>query len=132
MFILDTDTLSLLHAGNKRLQESKNRFAPDQVATTVITRIEVLRGRFDFALKAKDGSLHRERGCRRWPFGIRKRFGNGGHVDLHARPQVRVFLGEIAFRQELLIENVGHRAGPVDVKRFPMAARGQRGVKMVE
>ena len=52
MDLLDTDMLSLLHLGDPRLQE---RFDPSRVATTVITRIEVLQGRFAFVMKAKDG-----------------------------------------------------------------------------
>ncbi len=55
MHILDTDTLSRLHAGDARVQEHKERFDPAEVVTTVITRIEILRGRFDFVLKATDG-----------------------------------------------------------------------------
>jgi tRNA(fMet)-specific endonuclease VapC len=55
MHILDTDTLSRLHAGDARVQEHKERFDPADVVTTVITRIEILRGRFDFVLKATDG-----------------------------------------------------------------------------
>ncbi len=55
MHILDTDTLSRLHAGDARVQKHKERFDPAEVVTTVITRIEILRGRFDFVLKATDG-----------------------------------------------------------------------------
>lgn len=54
MILLDTDTLSLLTAGHPRVAE---RFgaATDVIAITVVTRIEVLQGRFDFVLKAADG-----------------------------------------------------------------------------
>jgi len=55
MYILDTDTLSLLHAGHAQLVRYKDRFDPAAIATTAITRIEMLRGRFDFVLKARDG-----------------------------------------------------------------------------
>jgi tRNA(fMet)-specific endonuclease VapC len=55
MYLLDTDTLSRLHAGDQRLQTYRARFEPAQVATTAITRIEMLQGRFDFILKATDG-----------------------------------------------------------------------------
>jgi tRNA(fMet)-specific endonuclease VapC len=55
MHILDTDMISLLHAGNPRVERNKDRFDPAQIATTIITRIEVLRGRFDFVMKARDG-----------------------------------------------------------------------------
>ncbi len=47
MHILDTDTLSRLHAGDARVKAHKERFDPAEVVTTVITRIEILRGRFD-------------------------------------------------------------------------------------
>jgi len=60
MHILDTDTLSRLHAGDARVQDHKERFDPAEVVTTVITRIEILRGRFDFVLKATDGGQLRQ------------------------------------------------------------------------
>ena len=56
MFVLDTDIVSLLHAGDVRLLARRKQFDPLQIATTIITRIEILRGRFDFVLKAADGS----------------------------------------------------------------------------
>jgi tRNA(fMet)-specific endonuclease VapC len=54
MILFDTDTLTLLHHGNPRVQ---NRVAheADIIAITVISRIEVLMGRFEFMLKATDG-----------------------------------------------------------------------------
>jgi tRNA(fMet)-specific endonuclease VapC len=55
LYLLDTDTLSRLHAGDARVQKHQERFDPAEVATTIITRIEILRGRFEFALKAADG-----------------------------------------------------------------------------
>jgi tRNA(fMet)-specific endonuclease VapC len=55
MHILDTDTLSRLHAGDMRVQDHKERYDPAEVVTTVITRVEILRGRFEFVLKAADG-----------------------------------------------------------------------------
>jgi tRNA(fMet)-specific endonuclease VapC len=60
VYILDTDTLSRLHAGDARVQERRERFDPTEVVTTVITRIEILRGRFDFVLKATDGGQLRQ------------------------------------------------------------------------
>jgi tRNA(fMet)-specific endonuclease VapC len=54
MFVLDTDTLTHLLRGNERVIQ-KRRQATDEVAITVITRIEVLQGRFASALKAEDG-----------------------------------------------------------------------------
>jgi tRNA(fMet)-specific endonuclease VapC len=55
MHLLDTDTLTYLHAGHPRVVEHL-RSVDDEVATTIITRIEILRGRFDFVLKAATGS----------------------------------------------------------------------------
>lgn len=52
MHLLDTDTLTHLYAGHpgvvERLQDVKD---PD-VGTTIVTRVEILRGRYDFLLKA--------------------------------------------------------------------------------
>ncbi len=54
MILLDTDTITLLAAGQARVV-AKFLSSTEPVATTIITRIEVLRGRFDFLLKAADG-----------------------------------------------------------------------------
>jgi tRNA(fMet)-specific endonuclease VapC len=55
MILLDTDTLTLLFRGHPCV-ESRVRSAEDAVATTVITWIEVLQGRFDAILKASDAA----------------------------------------------------------------------------
>jgi tRNA(fMet)-specific endonuclease VapC len=55
MYVLDTDMLSKLHAGDVRLRTRQAQFNTEQVVTTVISRIEILQGRFDFLLKAVDG-----------------------------------------------------------------------------
>ena len=54
MTLLDTDTLSLLLAGNPRVV-ARLRQAEEDLAITVITKVEILQGRFDFLLKASDG-----------------------------------------------------------------------------
>ncbi len=54
MILLDTDVLSLYFAGHNRIIERVNH-AEDAVATTVVSRIEVLEGRFASVLKAEDG-----------------------------------------------------------------------------
>jgi tRNA(fMet)-specific endonuclease VapC len=54
MYLLDTDTLSRLHAGDPRLRERQAKFEPSAVATTAVNRIEILQGRFEFVLKAAD------------------------------------------------------------------------------
>lgn len=52
MYLLDTDTLSHLHRGHPRVIDRLNRITDPHVGTTIITRIELLRGRFDYVLKA--------------------------------------------------------------------------------
>ena len=54
MILLDTDILSLIMAGNPRVVERLRR-ADDDVAITVFTKIQLLRGRHDYLLKASDG-----------------------------------------------------------------------------
>ncbi len=56
MHLLDTDTLTHLHAGHPRVIERLRKLDDPDVGTTVITRIELLRGRFDFVLKAATGA----------------------------------------------------------------------------
>jgi tRNA(fMet)-specific endonuclease VapC len=51
--LLDTDVLTLLFHGHPLVSERVLR-ADDPVAVTIISRIEVLRGRFDGVLKAAD------------------------------------------------------------------------------
>jgi tRNA(fMet)-specific endonuclease VapC len=54
MFVVDTDLMTLLQHGDERVTE---RFvhASRRVVTTVISRIEILQGRFAAILKAADG-----------------------------------------------------------------------------
>ena len=56
MHLLDTDTITYLHAGHPRVVERLRQVADPDVGTTIITKIELLRGRFDFVLKAATGS----------------------------------------------------------------------------
>ena len=56
MILLDTDALSLFHAGHERVVARVNSVDPSEaIATTVITQAEVLRARYEFLLKARDG-----------------------------------------------------------------------------
>ncbi len=55
MFLLDTDTLTHLHAGHPRVAERLQTLDDPDVGTTVITKIELMRGRFEFTLKAATG-----------------------------------------------------------------------------
>ncbi len=54
MILLDTDTLSLFNRGDPRVRQ-RIQAAADTVGTTIVTRIEVLRARFDFLVKAANG-----------------------------------------------------------------------------
>lgn len=56
MHLLDTDTLTHLYQGHPRVIEQLHRLDDPVVGTTIITRIEILRGRFDFMLKAATGA----------------------------------------------------------------------------
>lgn len=55
MYLLDTDTLTHLHAGHRRVIERLQRVNTNHVATTIITKLEVLHGRMAALLKAADG-----------------------------------------------------------------------------
>ena len=52
MYLLDTDTLTHLHAGNTNVVQQLGNLADPRVGTTIVTKIELLRGRFDHFLKA--------------------------------------------------------------------------------
>lgn len=54
MILLDTDTFGLLMMDHPRVV-ARFRAATDVVAIPIVTRIEVLDGRFAFVLKAADG-----------------------------------------------------------------------------
>ena len=55
MHILDTDTLTHLYAGHPRVIERLHAVHDPDVGTTIITKAEMLRGRFEFLLKAASG-----------------------------------------------------------------------------
>ena len=52
MHLLDTDILTHLLAGREAVVRRLSRLEDPEVGTTVVTKIELLRGRFDFLLKA--------------------------------------------------------------------------------
>lgn len=52
MHLLDTDTLTHLHAGHPRVIKHLRELSDPDVGITIITKVELLRGRFDFLLKA--------------------------------------------------------------------------------
>jgi len=53
MHLLDTDTLTHLHAGNPNVIERLRAVEDPEVGITIITKAEVLRGRIDYLLKAE-------------------------------------------------------------------------------
>lgn len=55
MHLLDTDTLTHLHAGHPKVIERLRALDDPDAATTIITKIELLRGRMDHVLKAATG-----------------------------------------------------------------------------
>jgi tRNA(fMet)-specific endonuclease VapC len=54
MFLLDTDTLTHLHHGHPRVIERLRQAESTEVGTTIVTKVEILRGRYDSLLKAAD------------------------------------------------------------------------------
>jgi tRNA(fMet)-specific endonuclease VapC len=52
IFILDTDTLSHLYHGQRRVTYHVQQHASDQIVISIITKIEVLRSRYEFLIKA--------------------------------------------------------------------------------
>jgi tRNA(fMet)-specific endonuclease VapC len=55
MHLLDTNTLTALHKGEPRVIDRLKHLDDPDIATTLITKIELMRGRMDFLLKATDG-----------------------------------------------------------------------------
>lgn len=56
MHLLDTDTLTHLHADHPKVVERLRALDDPDVGTTIITKIELLRGRIDFLQKAATGA----------------------------------------------------------------------------
>ena len=55
MHLLDTDTLTHLYAGRPNVVERLRTVDDPNVGITIITKVEVLRGRIDYLLKAETG-----------------------------------------------------------------------------
>ena len=55
MILLDTDILTLWLLGHHRVTE-RLAGTTDRIAISIVTRIELLRGRFEYLLKAADGT----------------------------------------------------------------------------
>ena len=56
MILLDTDTLTYLHEGHQRVIQRLQSADDPEVAITVISKVEMVRGRLDFLLKAATGA----------------------------------------------------------------------------
>lgn len=56
MYLLDTDTLTHLHAGNSNVVDRLRSVADVEVGITIITKVEILRGRIDYLIKAEAGA----------------------------------------------------------------------------
>jgi tRNA(fMet)-specific endonuclease VapC len=63
MIVLDTDTLTFFFRDHPRIVERMKQ-VQDEIAITIITRIETLQGRFQTLLKAADG-IELQRGQQR-------------------------------------------------------------------
>jgi tRNA(fMet)-specific endonuclease VapC len=55
MYLLDTDTLTHLHSGNFNVVKRLKSVDDSEIGITIITKVEVLRGRIDYILKAETG-----------------------------------------------------------------------------
>ncbi len=56
MFLLDTDIATLLFRKHERVLKRLNDADPSEVALTVVTRLEVLRGRIEAFIKAANAA----------------------------------------------------------------------------
>lgn len=55
MHLLDSDTLSYLHGGHPRVIARLAALDDPDVGTTIVNKIEILRARYEFVLKAANG-----------------------------------------------------------------------------
>ncbi len=55
MYLLDTNILTALYAGNQKVIEKIRRLNNPQIATTIVNKAEIIQGRISFLLKANDG-----------------------------------------------------------------------------
>jgi tRNA(fMet)-specific endonuclease VapC len=56
MYLLDTDTLTHLHTGNTNVINRLESLQDEEVVITIVTKVEILRGRIDYLLKAFSGN----------------------------------------------------------------------------
>jgi tRNA(fMet)-specific endonuclease VapC len=55
MHLLDCDTLTHLHYGNEKVARRLDQCEDDDIGIAIVTKAEILRGRYDAVLKAADG-----------------------------------------------------------------------------
>jgi tRNA(fMet)-specific endonuclease VapC len=56
VYLLDTDTLTHLYFGNSNVTDRLKSVTDAEVGITIVTKVEILRGRIDYLLKADNGS----------------------------------------------------------------------------
>jgi predicted nucleic acid-binding protein len=56
MHFLDTDTMTHAHLGHRKVASRIEQVGEQNVATTIVTAIEIIRGRHKYLLKAADGT----------------------------------------------------------------------------
>jgi tRNA(fMet)-specific endonuclease VapC len=56
MHFLDTDTMTHAHLGHRKVASRIEQVGEQNVATTIVTAIEIIRGRHEYLLKAADGA----------------------------------------------------------------------------
>ena len=55
MYLLDTDTLTHLQFGNSNVVEKLRMNEDSEFGIIIVTKVEILRGRIEYLLKAEDG-----------------------------------------------------------------------------
>jgi tRNA(fMet)-specific endonuclease VapC len=55
MLLLDTNILTAMYSGNAKVLTALDRSEDPDVATTIVNKVELLKGRMDFLLKAESG-----------------------------------------------------------------------------
>jgi tRNA(fMet)-specific endonuclease VapC len=59
MHLLDTNILTALYLGNPKVLTALGKLKDSQVAITIVTKVELLRGRIEYLLKAERGAVLR-------------------------------------------------------------------------
>jgi tRNA(fMet)-specific endonuclease VapC len=59
MYLLDSDMLTHLYAGHPKVEQKIRESTDPDIGTTIISKLEMLRGRIEFLLKATEQDLLR-------------------------------------------------------------------------